>query len=49
MNRKRKPIRLYWRNLLCRLLGHDWNYCALLDSKTGEFYPACNRCGKEKL
>ena len=33
---------------LCWIFGHDWNYYALLDSKTGEFFPACNRCGVEK-
>jgi len=41
-------IKLSFRRLLCKIFGHDWNYCALIDSVTHEFCPACNRCGIEK-
>jgi hypothetical protein len=45
---KRYKVKRLWRIFLCKLFGHDWNYCALI-GWDGEFYPACNRCGVEKI
>lgn len=37
-------MKILWRKFLCKILGHDWNYNALIDTQTGSFEPACNRC-----